>query len=106
MGVRAVIKTGRICELVCPVGFYTQLDLQKEITSIINGHFASNFEHLDELPFTSQTLKVNKGLTKLLHITDVHLDLNYTVNSSIVCQFPICCHAEHGFPEANASKAP
>ena len=41
-----------------------------------------------------------------MHMTDIHLDLNYTVNASIVCDYPICCHAEHGFPETNASKAP
>ena len=41
-----------------------------------------------------------------MHMTDIHLDLNYTVNSSIVCDYPICCHAEHGFPETNSSKAP
>lgn len=41
-----------------------------------------------------------------MHMTDIHLDLNYTVNASIVCDYPICCHAEHGFPEAASSKAP
>ena len=38
-------------------------------------------------------------------MTDIHLDLNYTVNSSIVCDYPICCHAEHGFPDSESSKA-
>jgi len=33
-------------------------------------------------------------------MTDIHLDLNYTANSSVICDYPICCHAEHGFPEA------
>lgn len=41
-----------------------------------------------------------------MHLTDVHLDLNYTVNSSIICDFPICCHAEHGFPNSQSSQAP
>lgn len=41
-----------------------------------------------------------------MHMTDIHLDLNYTVNSSIICDYPICCHAEHGFPSTDASKAP
>lgn len=41
-----------------------------------------------------------------MHLTDVHLDLNYTVNSSIVCDYPICCHAEHGFPNSQSSQAP
>ena len=39
-------------------------------------------------------------------MTDIHLDLNYTTNASIVCDYPICCHSEHGFPEADSSKAP
>ena len=39
-------------------------------------------------------------------MTDIHLDLNYTAKASIVCDFPICCHAEHGFPEAKSSQAP
>lgn len=42
----------------------------------------------------------------MLHLTDIHLDLNYTENSSIICNFPICCHKEDGFPEAASSKAP
>ncbi len=40
-----------------------------------------------------------------MYMSDVHLDLNYTVNASIVCDFPICCHKEHGFPSSDASKA-
>lgn len=40
-----------------------------------------------------------------MHLTDVHLDFNYTVNSSIICDLPICCHANNGFPEADSSKA-
>ena len=62
--------------------------------------------NLEQLSVQTQTLKVGNGKTKLMHMTDVHLDLNYTANSSVICDFPICCHAEHGFPQANASKAP
>jgi hypothetical protein len=29
MGVRAVIKTGRVCEYFCPKGFYSRLNLTK-----------------------------------------------------------------------------
>lgn len=99
MGVRGVVKTGRICEFFCPEGFYKKLDLEKEVEKIISDNSETTFTHLSGLPVTSDSLKVNLGKTKLLHMTDVHLDLNYTVNSSIVCDFPICCHAEHGFPE-------
>lgn len=38
MGVRGVIKTGRLCEFMCPDGFYKKLDLDKEIKNIIEGH--------------------------------------------------------------------
>ena len=39
-------------------------------------------------------------------MTDIHLDLNYTANASVICDYPICCHAEHGFPTTDSSKAP
>ncbi len=42
---------------------------------------------------------------KILHLTDIHLDLNYTENASVVCSFPICCHIQDGFPESDLSKA-
>jgi hypothetical protein len=106
MGVRGVVKTGRICAYFCPEGFYTRLDLDKEVERIISGTEEESFPHLMSLPVQSDALRVDLGKTKLLHMTDVHLDLNYTVNASIVCDFPICCHAEHGFPEAESSKAP
>ena len=104
MGVRGVIKTGRLCEFVCPSGFYKKLNLTKEVENIMSGH-EDSLSHLSELPIKTEKLKINNGKTRLLHMTDVHLDLNYTANASIVCDYPICCHAEHGFPEANSSKA-
>jgi hypothetical protein len=95
-----------MCEFLCPAGFYVPLDLQKEVDAIIEGIELGDFPHLEELPVQTQTLSINNGKTKLMHMTDIHLDLNYTTNASIVCNYPICCHAEHGFPEANSSKAP
>jgi hypothetical protein len=33
------------------------------------------------------------------------LDLNYTEKSSTVCNLPICCHLENGFPETQSVQA-
>lgn len=49
--------------------------------------------NLEQLSVQTQNLKVGNGKTKLMHMTDVHLDLNYTENASVICDFPICCHA-------------
>jgi sphingomyelin phosphodiesterase len=106
MGFRGILKTGKLCQSFCPKGFYTRLNLQAEIDNLINDRPLEVFEYIEELPYESQEIKINKGNTKLLHLTDIHLDLNYTANSSTVCDFPICCHEEHGFPEGESSKAP
>jgi len=35
MGVRGVLKTGRMCEWACPAGFYSPLDIDAEVKKII-----------------------------------------------------------------------
>ena len=84
-GYRGVFKTGRLCEAFCPVGFYTRLNVQREIHQILAADTTPSFTYLQDLPYATEKIKVDTGLTKFLHITDVHLDLNYTVNSSVVC---------------------
>jgi hypothetical protein len=106
MGFRGILKTGKLCKSFCPKGFYTKLNLQEEINNIINEKPIEVFEYVNELSYETQKIQINKGNTKLLHLTDIHLDLNYTANSSIICDFPICCHAEHGFPTSSSSQAP
>ena len=82
VGVRAMLKTGRICESFCPAGFYTRLDLQAEVQAILSGKDEA-FSYLQELAVPQSSLKVDQGQTKLLHMTDIHLDLNYTARASI-----------------------
>ena len=40
-----------------------------------------------------------------MHLTDIHLDLNYKEKSSVNCDYPICCHEENGFPENPSAQA-
>ncbi len=104
MGVRGVLKTGRMCEWACPASFYSPLNIDAEVKKIIESR--ETFENIALLPYQSEQLKVNRGSTKILHISDIHLDLNYTAGASTLCDFPICCHEEHGFPNTNSAMAP
>lgn len=36
------------------------------------------------------------GTLKFLHMTDVHLDLAYTVGEKVQCRFPLCCRKNVG----------
>lgn len=106
VGVRAVVKTGPICQSFCPTGFYTRLDLSSEVEKIISKTKLNDLANLQPLPVQQHLIKVDRGTTRLLHMTDIHLDLNYTEKASIICDYPICCHAEHGFPETKQTQAP
>lgn len=35
---------------------------------------------------------------KVVHMSDLHVDLTYTEGSSISCEKTMCCHAYDGFP--------
>lgn len=55
--------------------------------------------HLNEKNSENFTLKKSLNANiRVLHLTDIHLDLNYTEKSSTVCSYPICCHSDNGFP--------
>ncbi len=51
MGFRGILKTGKLCESFCPKGFYTKLDLDREIDNIIKGNSIEIFEYINELPY-------------------------------------------------------
>ena len=42
---------------------------------------------------------------KMVHITDIHLDLKYAAGSNNQCRSPICCRSEYGFPREERRKA-
>ena len=44
--------------------------------------------------FPNQT---NRQTLKVLHITDVHIDVNYKEGTNAVCNQPLCCRSNsHG----------
>ena len=52
-----------------------------------------------------QNKNQNKNTLNILHLTDIHLDLHYTEKASIYCEYNICCHEEHGFPQTPSAQA-
>jgi hypothetical protein len=74
--VGSVLKEGRICEKFCGAEFYKTFDLSNIDLSLqeLPG-FNSSWQPTFEKIVLSNTKSA--GL-KILHLTDIHLDLNYT----------------------------
>lgn len=41
--------------------------------------------------------KTEKDTIRVVHMSDVHLDFNYTPGTDAACNVPICCNKENGF---------
>jgi len=52
-----------------------------------------------------QWKRPNTGLGKILHLTDIHLDLTYAEGSNPLCGQPLCCRAVDGPPAAGQRAA-
>ncbi|RAK86588.1 sphingomyelin phosphodiesterase [Aspergillus costaricaensis CBS 115574] len=60
-------------------------------------------------PITTTTKKNNKDnniTLRIAHITDTHVDLQYTPGTSTHCRKPICCRQYHAYDAPGRSKTP
>ncbi|XRM47312.1 hypothetical protein ABZX51_010296 [Aspergillus tubingensis] len=60
-------------------------------------------------PITTTTEKINKDnniTLRIAHITDTHVDLQYTPGTSTYCRKPICCRQYHAYDAPGRSKTP
>lgn len=102
---RNYLNSRKWCSWVCKNRFawYYPHD---EVNRILEGgpQYPFDFSKFVE---RQQVAIAPKDKIRVLHISDVHLDMNYTEGSSVSCDFPICCHAANGFPKyANAQAGP
>jgi sphingomyelin phosphodiesterase len=63
-----------------------------------------------EILSTKPAVKKNAPIKKpapfnVLHLTDLHTDLNYAEGSLADCDEPFCCHSESGEYPTDASRA-
>ena len=73
--------------LICPkIGFckkqYVKRDLEKDIAKII-----------EDKPNREWEVPSEKKKLKIMHISDLHPDLYYTVGAPADCSEPVCCRA-------------
>ncbi|CAB4066404.1 SMPD1 [Lepeophtheirus salmonis] len=54
--------------------------------------------------FTTESFLLPKKTSKILQITDVHLDLEYKVGSNAACKDPLCCRNENDKPKKPGMK--
>ena len=59
---------------------------------------------LKDKPSNAEEIPTKKRILKVLHISDLHTDLEYKEGSDAVCDHPICCRAESVF-NAKVNKA-
>ena len=50
-------------------------------------------------PANNETIKYNNFQSRILHISDIHLDTQYLEGSINTCDDIICCHRENGMAE-------
>ncbi|CDW73013.1 ser thr protein phosphatase family protein [Stylonychia lemnae] len=91
----------------CPKTLYTSKTegVTKFKNSILADKPASlvNDTFLDDL-YTSVNGQTRTTI-KILHLTDLHLDLEYTVGAVNECQRVICCRKAYGMAESDSRKA-
>ena len=58
---------------------------------------------IEERPFPS---KEDVPISKVLHLTDIHLDLEYKEGARARCGEPMCCRANNGIPKPGEITAP
>ncbi|KXJ88155.1 calcineurin-like phosphoesterase [Microdochium bolleyi] len=61
---------------------------------------------LSSKPSTSRPVSSNKAPVKVVHISDIHIDLNYTVGASYNCTKNICCRPYTADDEPGVSAYP
>lgn len=69
-----------------------------------NKYYFENFTQyakdlLQDKPEFSPPKPSKRSTYKLLHITDLHVDLNYKAGFDSFCNEPLCCREENGFPK-------
>ena len=76
----------RVCPAIylCP-DFYKELNLQAYIN-----------ETLRDKPVRPDPVPTGRETIKLLHISDMHIDFDYTPGTEGKCGEPVCCEAIHG----------
>lgn len=42
---------------------------------------------------------------RILHLSDIHLDTHYKVDSNAACSEPLCCRTSDGMPSTSAGRA-
>ncbi len=95
----------KACSLFCNSTFSTY-NHNEEVDRILGAGPHQQVLNLSSsyLQITDHTINP-KSFLNVLQISDIHLDVNYVVNSSIYCDYPICCHSENGFPENSGAQA-
>lgn len=48
---------------------------------------------------------IDSPTMKIIQISDVHLDLSYTIGSNAGCDLPNCCMNVTGFPDSDSDAA-
>lgn len=101
------ISAWKACSTFCDT---TQLkyNINMELDRILsnNSNPSNHILNLTSSYIQTSTFQVkSKSTINLMQVSDIHLDINYALNSSIYCDYPICCHSENGFPENSHAQA-
>jgi hypothetical protein len=94
----------------CDTSFYHALDPDDYAANLLKykPSFLENNNYIDflykELAYEEKKGKDRKTLD-LIQFTDMHVDLDYTIGSSINCGSVLCCRADFGMPTDPSDQA-
>ena len=91
----------------CPGNPYVQLDSDEYSASVLSDKpsFLSADTFLNDLYAGIQADPSPRPTLKMVHFTDVHVDLQYAAGSNKKCKSTCCCRAEFGFPKDKSEQA-
>ena len=89
---------------MCNSPDYEYLHYQDYVDDMLKRNKPESLKSNDFVDKLYGTIKEDDEVIKILHITDPHVDFNYTVGSNAKCNEPLCCRPENG-PAPDAKSA-